>query len=87
MMADSHAYCTYFDSGYLSRGLALIESLRSHGDDSPVWVLALDDATRTYLDAANIPNVFTLTIAVRPSLKSSPVIVRSLFRAGAVAFA
>lgn len=59
----AHAYCTYFDSGYLSRGLALIESLRSHGDESPVWVLALDDSTRTYLDAANIPNVFTLTIA------------------------
>lgn len=59
----AHAYCTYFDSGYLSRGLALIESLRARGDDSPVWVLALDNATRTYLDAANIPNVFTLTIA------------------------
>ena len=37
------AYCTYFDSGYLSRGLALIGSLREHGDDSPIWVLALDD--------------------------------------------
>lgn len=62
-MASSHAYCTYFDSGYLSRGLALIDSLRSHGDDSPVWVLALDSATRAYLDSAQIPNVFTLEIS------------------------
>ena len=59
----NHAYCTYFDSGYLSRGLALIESLRSHGDNSPVWVLALDDATTVYLDAAQLPNVFTLAIS------------------------
>lgn len=39
----SHAYCTYFDSGYLGRALALIESLREHGDHSTVWVMALDD--------------------------------------------
>lgn len=38
------AYCTYFDSGYLSRGLAMIESLRSVGEDGMVVVLALDDA-------------------------------------------
>ena len=56
------AYCTYFDSGYLSRGLALIESLRRHGDDSPVWVLALDQAARDYLDAAAIPGVTALGI-------------------------
>jgi hypothetical protein len=68
-----HAYCTYFDSGYLSRGLALIESLRAHGDDSPVWVLALDDDAKRYLDESGLPNVFTLTIhdieAAFPSLE------------------
>jgi hypothetical protein len=62
-MKQPHAYCTYFDSGYLSRGLALIESLRSHGDDSPVWVLALDDRTKEYLDEAQLPGVLTLSIA------------------------
>jgi len=56
------AYCTYFDSGYLSRGLMLIESLRRHGDDAPVWVLALDDETRQYLEAAALPGVNVLTI-------------------------
>jgi hypothetical protein len=55
-------YCTYFDSGYLSRGLALIESLRRHGDDSPVWVLALDQVTRDYLEATDLPGVTALGI-------------------------
>jgi hypothetical protein len=59
----SRAYCTYFDSGYLSRGLALIESLREHGDDAQVWVLALDEAAKTYLDDAALPGVTAITIA------------------------
>jgi hypothetical protein len=66
-------YCTYFDSGYLSRGLALIESLRRHGDDAQVWVLALDDAARDYLDAAALPGVTAISIgdleAAEPALE------------------
>jgi hypothetical protein len=62
-MNQLHAYCTYFDSGYLSRGLALIQSLRVNGDDSPLWVLCLDDAAKTYLDAERLPGVFTLTMS------------------------
>lgn len=61
-MEQPHAYCTYFDSGYLSRGLTLIESLREHGDDAPVWVLALNDAAKRYLDDAALPGVFAITI-------------------------
>ncbi|CAN5520664.1 hypothetical protein BH10ACT7_BH10ACT7_11290 [soil metagenome] len=63
-MTDApHAYCTYFDSGYLSRGLTLIESLRAHGDHSPVWVMALDEATAAYLKDAAIPGVHVMTVA------------------------
>lgn len=61
-MSQPRAYCTYFDSGYLSRGLALIKSLRAHGDHAPIWVLALNDEAKQYLDAAALPNVFTLAI-------------------------
>lgn len=61
-MATQHAYCTYFDSGYLSRGLALIESLRAHGDDSPVWIMALDDAVTDYLDDAALEDVHVITV-------------------------
>jgi hypothetical protein len=62
-MEQPHAYCTYFDAGYLSRGIALIASLREHGDDSPIWVLALDQAAKTYLDDARLPGVFTLAMS------------------------
>ena len=60
--ATPRVYCTYFDSGYLSRGLALISSLREHGDNSPVYVLALDDAAALYLDEHAPENVFVLRI-------------------------
>lgn len=60
--ATPRVYCTYFDSGYLSRGLALISSLREHGDNSPVYVLALDDAAALYLDEHAPENVFVLPI-------------------------
>jgi hypothetical protein len=59
----THAYCTYFDSGYLSRALALIESLREHGDESPVWVMALDDEVPRLLAELAIPGVEVITVA------------------------
>jgi len=62
-MPEKLAYCTYFDSGYLSRGLALIQSLRENGDDSPVWIMALDDAAHAYLTDANLPGVTSLRVA------------------------
>ncbi len=59
----THAYCTYFDSGYLSRALALIESLRSHGDTSTVWVMALDDEVPRRLAELALPGVEVITVA------------------------
>jgi hypothetical protein len=47
-------YCTYFDSGYLSRGLAMIASLRASGESSQVLVVAFDDAAFEYLDARKL---------------------------------
>ncbi len=59
----THAYCTYFDSGYLSRALALIESLREHGDDATVWVMALDDEVPLRLAELALPGVEVITVA------------------------
>jgi hypothetical protein len=62
-MTELHAYCTYFDKGYLSRGLALIQSLRENGDSSDLYVLALDQETQDFLDASGLSGVHTLSIA------------------------
>lgn len=59
----THAYCTYFDAGYLSRGLALIDSLRAHGDHGTVWVMALDDIVPGLLAELAIPGVEVITVA------------------------
>lgn len=53
----AHAYCTYFDHGYLSRALALIATLREHNDEAEVWVMALDDAVAEYFDHTPVAGV------------------------------
>jgi hypothetical protein len=63
MSSTVHGYCSYFDSGYLSRGLALIESLRSHGDFAPVYVLALDEGVEKYFTEHEVENVHVLAVA------------------------
>jgi len=55
-------YCTYFDNRYLSRGAALIESLREHGDMTPIIVLCLDSITAGELEGLGLNNVSTITL-------------------------
>lgn len=42
-------YCTYFDRGFLSQGLALWRSLAAQDVDAVLWVLALDEFTADIL--------------------------------------
>lgn len=63
MQPSAWSYCTYFDSGYLSRGLSLIQSLREHGDFGKVLVLALDDAAFEYLSDAELDGVAIIRAA------------------------
>ena len=57
-----HAYCTFFDVGYLSRGIAMIKSLRAHGDNAKVYLLALDSDTQNYFRDYPLENVQLLNI-------------------------
>jgi hypothetical protein len=62
-----------FDSGYLSRGLALIGSMRSADVDDDIWVLCLDDASYRYLARLDLPGVRLLSLtdmeAATPGLR------------------
>ena len=42
-------FCTYFDSRYLPRGLALHESMRQHCPEFTLWVLCLDPTAHRIL--------------------------------------
>lgn len=44
---DNHAYCTYFDSRYLSRGRVMIQTLRASGDTGAMYVLTLDQSAHS----------------------------------------
>jgi hypothetical protein len=47
-------FCTYFDSNYLLRGVAMYRSLKRHAPDAELWVLCLDGAVRAELERAGL---------------------------------
>lgn len=53
----SRHYCTYFDSGFLIQGIALLDSLKRHDAGALLWVLALDDACARVLEALPEPSL------------------------------
>lgn len=52
----NYNFCTYFDSGYLLKGLALHESLERHCPEYHLWILALDGEALSILTAMRLPN-------------------------------
>ena len=56
-------YCTYFDRNYLTRGVALYESLRRHSDPFVLWILCFDDEAHEALQALNLPSVRPIQLA------------------------
>jgi len=55
-------YCTYFDQGFLIQGLALAQSLDEHDRSSILWVLCLDETTKSVLDQLGSPQVRTISL-------------------------
>jgi hypothetical protein len=57
MLSKPQAFCTLFDSGYLSRGLAMIESLQKYEPNAKVYVFAFDSTAESILLKLNLPSV------------------------------
>jgi hypothetical protein len=56
-------YCTYFDGGFLSRGLALWYSLKHYEPAAVLYVLALDQTAADCLVALNDPHLRVVPLA------------------------
>jgi hypothetical protein len=55
-------FCSYFDSNYLPRALALYQSLVTHCDGFRFFVLCLDREVRKQLQDASLENVCAITL-------------------------
>ncbi len=55
--------CTYFDSRFLPRGLALIDSVKAHTPSFKIYILALDDACFEYLQSLQDANLEIVSLA------------------------
>jgi len=57
MVKSRTIYCTYFDKGFLVKGLALHSSLIKYNPNAKLWILAFDKYTETILKKMNLKNV------------------------------
>jgi hypothetical protein len=55
-------FCTLFDSFYLSRGVAMYESLRSHSGDFILYIFAFDDRCFDILNNLNLEKVVVVSL-------------------------
>ncbi|MCX6291822.1 MAG: glycosyl transferase [Bacteroidetes bacterium] len=56
-------YCTLFDSNYLSRAIAMYQSLRKNVQEFHLYIFAFDDAALNFLEKLQLP--FTTTISLK----------------------
>lgn len=52
-----HDICTLFDKNYLSRGLALYDSLREHCPEFTLWMLCMDKESHKLLRKLNLKDI------------------------------
>ncbi len=54
-------FCTYFDTNYIHKGLALYDSLIAQKDPFTLWVLCFDDRSYEVLKALDLPGIKLIT--------------------------
>lgn len=57
-------FCTYFDSHFIHKGLALYESLTNVCDDFYLFIMALDDDSYNLLQSLNLKNIVVENIKI-----------------------
>ena len=55
-------YCTLFNTNYLTRGIAMLESLAKYATDYQIYVLCFDDTTYQILEQRKIPHTILITL-------------------------
>ncbi len=56
-------FCTLFDSKYLSRGLAMYESLRQHCPDFQLYIFPFDTTSYNILESMKLANVTLISLS------------------------
>ena len=57
-----HNYCTLFDSNYLTRGLAMYESLKKYSDNFHLYIFSFDDKSHELLKKLNLEFVTVISL-------------------------
>lgn len=55
-------YCTLFDSNYLTRGLAMYESLKQHSDKFHLYIFAFDNKSHSLLEKLDLESVTVVSL-------------------------
>lgn len=63
MKKNKPVFCTYFDKGFLQKGLALHTSLIKHNPDAELWVLAFDKYTEDILKRMKLKGVIVISLS------------------------
>ncbi len=61
-MYEKEIFCTYFDSNYLTRALALYNSLLLHVESFHLWALCLDEKAYSIISRLSLPGLSAVSL-------------------------